>query len=86
MSEPIDPATVTTKNVEMYEVFADATNSGELNPPSAPAGHFGTPVSYKVPITVEVDQGFDSQGLLFVKVVVIPHRLKNVSANSRVRW
>ncbi|MHC4576215.1 MAG: hypothetical protein ACYTED_02295 [Planctomycetota bacterium] len=72
ISEPIDPATVTPDNIEMFEIFADATTSGDTAPPAAPVDHFGTPVDHKVPINVEVHQGLTAAGVVEVRIRVIP--------------
>jgi hypothetical protein len=72
LSEPIDPATVTTSNVEMYEVYSNATQTDEVSPPAAAPGHYGDPVAFKVPINVEVVQGLTTQGTIEYKVRVVP--------------
>jgi len=73
VSEPIDPATVTTDTIEMFEVFSDATTSSDTDAGvDAPAGHFGNAVNYKVPINVEVDQGLNAAGQVEVRIRVIP--------------
>jgi hypothetical protein len=73
MSEPLDPSTVTTENIEMFEVYGNATTSADTDPGvSAPVGHFGDPVDFKVPIVVEMDQGLNAQGVVEVRIRVIP--------------
>jgi len=73
LSEPLDPATVTTDNVEMFEIFSNATTSADTDVDvDAPPGHFGDTVNYKVPIKVEVDQGLNAAGVVEVRIRVIP--------------
>jgi hypothetical protein len=76
MSEPLDPATVTVDNIEMFEVFSNATTSADTDPGvDAPPGHFGDPVNFKVPIVVELDQGLNAAGVVDVRIRVIPQIL-----------
>jgi hypothetical protein len=73
MTEPLDPATVTTDNIEMFEVYSNATTSADTDPGvDAPPGHFGDPVSFKVPIAVQLDQGLNAAGVVEVRIRVIP--------------
>ncbi len=60
ISEPIDPASVRTDTIEMFEIFSDATTSAEDAAPAAPADHFGNQVSFPVPIQVTVQQRADA--------------------------
>jgi hypothetical protein len=55
-TEPMDPASITSRQVEMYEVYSDAM---DLPNNQASAGHFGTAVSYRVAVTVEAVQSID---------------------------
>jgi len=73
VSEPLDPATVTTDKIEMFEIFSDATTSADTDANvDATVGHFGDAVNYKVPIKVEVDQGLNAAGQVEVRIRVIP--------------
>jgi hypothetical protein len=82
ISEPVDPLTVTKDNVQMFEIYSDATTSGDAAPPAAPSGYYGTPVSYKVPIQVSVQQKFEG-GQYDVKILVQP--LETLVDNTRYR-
>jgi len=83
VSEPVDPATVTTKNVEMFEIFESATDSGEVAPPSGAANGFGDPVDFKVPINVEAVQELNPDGTSFLAIRVTP--LFTLVDNTRYR-
>jgi hypothetical protein len=83
VSEPVDPLTVTTDNIQMFEIYSDATTSGEAAPPFAPDGHFGTPVNFKVPVNVTVEQQILDTGEYDVKIVVQP--LITLVDNTRYR-
>jgi len=72
ISEPVDPKTVTTNTVEMFELFSNATTSGDMAPPAAPPGYFGDTVFYKVPVQVRTMQGLDSDGNLDIRITVTP--------------
>jgi len=72
VSEPLDPLRITPNNISMYEIYSDATTSGETAPPAAPPGWFGTPVLFKVPLTVTIRQSVDAQGVADVTVRVTP--------------
>jgi hypothetical protein len=77
LSEPLDPAAVNLDNIEMFEIFADATSSADTDPGVQAPGddanpYYGDPVNYKVPIKVEVDQGLDAAGQIEVRIRVIP--------------
>ena len=72
ISEPLDPATVTTSNVSMTEIFSDATNTGETAAPGAPAGTFGTPVEFPVPVNVRAVQTVGADGSQTISVRVTP--------------
>jgi hypothetical protein len=56
VTEPIDPASVTSRQVEMYEIYSDAMDQADNQ---ASAGHFGTSVNYRVAVTVEAVQSID---------------------------
>ena len=57
MLDSSSPLTVTTDNVQMFEVRNDALDLGE-NVDDATPGHKGTAVDFKTPITVEnLDSG-----------------------------
>jgi hypothetical protein len=66
MSEPLDPATVTTEMVQLLEIRDDALTGATTADP----GHVGDPVTYKVPILVEMVQRPDAAGELqiFIRV------------------
>ncbi|MHC4956781.1 MAG: hypothetical protein ACYTGN_00300 [Planctomycetota bacterium] len=53
VSEALDPLTVTTDNVELFEVRNNALDAGEEN---ATDGHKGDAVDFKTPINVELIQ------------------------------
>jgi hypothetical protein len=72
VSEPIDPSTVSTDLVQMYEIFSNATTSMPDATPDAPVGHMGTSVEYRVPLSVRVQQGVNTQGQIEVRLVVTP--------------
>jgi len=73
MTEPLDPATVTADNVEMFEIFSDATTSADTDVDvDATVGHFGDPVDFKVPIKVELKQGLNAANQVEVRIRVIP--------------
>jgi len=83
LSEPVDPSTVTTDAIQMFEIFSDATTSGDSAPPFAPATYFGTPVSFKVPIKVGVEQTILEDGGYSVKIYAQP--LGTLVDNTRYR-
>ena len=83
LSEPLDPSTATTDNVQLLEIYSNATTSGDSAPPAAVPGAFGTPVSFKVPITVTVQQSVLENGDYDVKIVVQP--LATLVDNTRYR-
>jgi hypothetical protein len=72
LSEPIDPLTVTTDNIQLLEIYGDATTSGETAPPFAPTGYHGTAVNFKVPITVTMDQRAIDVDTYDVRLVITP--------------
>ncbi|MHC4974766.1 MAG: hypothetical protein ACYTG3_20815, partial [Planctomycetota bacterium] len=77
LSEPLDPASVTTDNIEMFEVSSDATSTADTDPVVGAPGddnnpYYGNPVNYKVPIKVELDQGLNAAGVVEVRIRVIP--------------
>lgn len=69
VSEPLDPATVTPDMVQLLEIRRDALTGAATADP----GHVGDPVSFKVPILVEVVQRPDSAGeiQLFIRVQAV---------------
>jgi len=84
ISEPLDPSTVTADNIEMIEVFSDATTSGDTAPPSAAPGYYGNPAGFKVPVKLAVSQQMlDDQGEHIVRIVVTP--LFTLVDNTRYR-
>ncbi|HEX5137036.1 MAG TPA: hypothetical protein VFY93_08700, partial [Planctomycetota bacterium] len=83
LSEPVDPSTVTKDAVRMFEIYGDATTSGDAAPPFAPDAYFGTPVSFKVPINVGVQQTILDTGEYSVKIWVQP--LGTLVDNTRYR-
>ena len=84
ISEPVDPSSVRTDTIELTEIFADATTSGEDAAPGAPADHFGSPVDFRVPIRVSVVQGADeTTGEIRVFLRVTP--LVTLVDNTRYR-
>ncbi len=60
VSEPLDPATVTADMVQLLEIRRNALTGTTTADP----GHVGDPVSFKVPILVELVQRPDSDGEL----------------------
>ncbi|MHC4940319.1 MAG: hypothetical protein ACYTHK_15350 [Planctomycetota bacterium] len=56
VTEPIDPASVTNRQVEMHEIYSDAMNQPDNQ---SSAGWFGTAVSYRVAVTLETLQSID---------------------------
>jgi hypothetical protein len=77
LSEPLDPAAVNLDNIEMFEIFADATSSADTDPDVQAPGddanpYYGDPVNYKVPIKVQLDQGLNAAGVVEVRIRVIP--------------
>jgi hypothetical protein len=82
LGEPLDPATVTTRYVEMTQIFEDALTGAETADP----GHFGTPVSFKVPILVEMVQGLDAQGDLEIYIRVTPRQTLVDDARYRLTF
>ena len=84
VSEPIDPSTIRTDTIELLEIFSNATTSGDAAAPAAPADHFGTEVSFPVPIRVGVVQGADdASGEIRVFIRVTP--LVTLVDNTRYR-
>jgi hypothetical protein len=83
MTEPVDPSTVTTDNIEMIEIYSDATTSGDVAPPFAPDAYYGTPVNFKVPLAVSVEQTILDTGEYDVKIIVQP--LVTLVDNTRYR-
>ena len=83
LSEPVDPSTVTTDNIELLEIYGNATTSGEAAPPFAPDAWFGTAVSFKVPVNVGVEQQVLEDGSYDVRIVVEP--LGTLVDNTRYR-
>jgi len=83
VSEPIDPLTVTTDSIQMFEIYSDATTSGDSAPPFAPDTYFGTPVSFKVPVVTTLEQRILPTGEYDVRIVVQP--LGTLVDNTRYR-
>jgi len=70
VSEPLDPSTVTTTSVQLFEIRNNAFNGpGDTASP----GHFGTAVNFRVPIQVGVVQRYTATGLV-VLIRVIPQQ------------
>jgi len=79
-SEPLDPNTVHTGNVQMFEVRNGAFNgAGD----TATAGHFGTLVGFRVPITVTLIQRFTPTGL-YIAIRVTPQQTLVDDARYRI--
>ena len=75
MSEPMDPATVITDNVSLFEIYRDALEGAGDEPvptDAASDGYVGNPVSVKVPILVNMVQRPNAQGVLEFFVRVTP--------------
>ncbi len=77
VSEPLDPASITTQTITMFEIRSDATQSADTAPPAAAPGHFGTVATYlggpiRVPISVRVSQAPNAQGVVEVFIIVTP--------------
>ncbi|MGQ0612654.1 MAG: hypothetical protein ACT4PV_02735 [Planctomycetaceae bacterium] len=79
-SEPLDPNTIHTGNVQMFEIRNDAFNGvGDMATP----GHFGTLVSFRVPIAVALVQRFTAAGL-YVAIRVTPQQTLVDDARYRI--
>ena len=72
ISEPIDPATIRTSNIQLTEIFEDATTTDDASAPGAPADHFGTSVTFPVPVNVSVVQGPNDAGVIETFIRVVP--------------
>jgi len=72
ISEPIDPVTINTELIQMFEIFSNATTSAPDAPPDAPPGYMGNVVQFPVPIEVGVQQGLNAQGQVEVRILVTP--------------
>ncbi len=72
ISEPIDPITVNTDLIRMFEIFSNATTSAPDAPPGAPLGHMGKTVQFPVPLEVRVQQGLNAQGQVEVRIIATP--------------
>ena len=83
LSEPVDPSTVTGDTVALYEVYSDATDSGEDVPPSAPDSYFGTPVNFRVAARVETVQSVNVEGEYDIRIRVTP--VATLVDNTRYR-
>ncbi|MFI5402066.1 MAG: hypothetical protein ACHQ1G_03945, partial [Planctomycetota bacterium] len=83
VSEPVDPSTVNTDNIQMVEIFSNATTSGDVAAPFAPDAWFGQPVNFKVPVNVSVEQKVLETGEYDVRIVVQP--LITLVDNTRYR-
>ncbi|MFQ5766314.1 MAG: hypothetical protein ACE5GT_15440, partial [Rhodospirillales bacterium] len=88
MSEPLDPATVTTANVTMLEIRNDALDTATTAAPNRPEG-LGTQVNgglgFRVPIAVKVIQRHDpATGALTVFVQVTPQQTLVDDARYRI--
>lgn len=81
VTEPLDPQTVTTKNVELWEIRHDALATAD----TAPAGQMGDEVSYRVPIGVKVVQRFDPSMVTGVKVLIRVTPLQTLTDDARYR-
>ncbi|MHC4449192.1 MAG: hypothetical protein ACYS0E_03470, partial [Planctomycetota bacterium] len=80
-TEPIDPASVTNRAVEMYEIYSDAM---DLQNNQASAGHFGNTVDYRVAVTVEAVQSIDPiSGEYDLRIRVTP--VQTLVDNTRYR-
>ncbi|HEX5138244.1 MAG TPA: hypothetical protein VFY93_14805, partial [Planctomycetota bacterium] len=66
VSEPLDPATVTTDTVELLEIRDDALTGATTADP----GHVGNPASFKVPVLLEMVQRPDPTGQIAVFIRV----------------
>ncbi|MEM8883885.1 MAG: hypothetical protein AAGD14_07450 [Planctomycetota bacterium] len=83
VSEPIDPAEVNTSNIQMFEVFSNATTSPETEPAAAPPGYFGDAVNFAVSIEVSTFQTVDTEGNLDTRIRIRP--LGTLVDNTRYR-
>ncbi|MDX1390478.1 MAG: hypothetical protein R3344_14920, partial [Acidobacteriota bacterium] len=78
VSEPLDPNTIITDNIELIELFGNATDSGVDAPPAVndPTAQdvegFGTPTGFKVPINVTVSQSVHPEDGILVRIQVTP--------------
>jgi len=72
ISEPLDPASITTQTVTLFEIRSDATESADTAPPSADPGHYGNVVNFRVPISVRISQAPNAAGVVEVFIIVSP--------------
>ncbi|NJN14282.1 MAG: hypothetical protein HC813_01090 [Planctomycetes bacterium] len=68
LSEPMDPSTVNTDNIKMFEIRNDALTTAT----TAPADHFGISVEFAVPIRVSTIQRPNAAGVLEFIIRVTP--------------
>ncbi|MHC4939215.1 MAG: hypothetical protein ACYTHK_09630 [Planctomycetota bacterium] len=80
VSEPIDPSTVDSTTVRMFEVYSNAMTQA---PDSAAPGHFGDPVDFSVPVSVETIQSVDENGNYDIRIRVTP--AQTLVDNTRYR-
>jgi len=80
MSEPIDPSTVDTKSIQLFEVYEGATTTA---PDIATPGHFGNSISFRVAIRTSVVQSVDVNGNYDIRIRVTP--LQTLVDNTRYR-
>jgi len=79
-SESLDPATLTADTIQMFEVRSGAFTEA---PATAPPGHQGNPVQFRVAIEVGVIQGLDASGQMETRITVRP--LQTLVDNTRYR-
>lgn len=79
LSEPIDPQTVNTKTIQMFQIREGALQPGN----TAVGGHVGTEVSFPVPVDVEAIQRCDECGVLDIRIRVTPRQ--TLVDNARYR-
>ncbi|MHC4848542.1 MAG: hypothetical protein ACYTEG_08820, partial [Planctomycetota bacterium] len=80
ISEPLDPATITNRSVEMYEIYSDAMTTA---PDQADPGRFGTSVNFRVAVHVSTVQSVDEAGNYDTRIRVVP--LQTLVDNTRYR-
>ncbi|MHC4937490.1 MAG: hypothetical protein ACYTHK_00800 [Planctomycetota bacterium] len=71
VSEPLDPASITNRSVEMYEIYSGAFDQPDNE---ASAGWFGNPVNFRVAIFVSAVQSIDAEGNYDTRIRIVPQQ------------
>ena len=79
-TESIDPAALTADTIQMFEIRSGAFTEA---PATAPPGHQGDVVQFRVPIKVGVEQGVDANGQMQVRITV--QAIQTLVDNTRYR-